>query len=168
MGYAFHECIRTQRANREYFPIKKATDTEREDMVMNQKDYARHQGAMMRNESSCCSQFCAGGRNVLQLLRQHRRMPPLTHLSKRRLSKREGLNLIFHIPLRHRRLNIVLILLDDVGFDASKSTFGGPCDTPTLDRLAANGHHYRSSTAISSPARALLLPAQPPRYAATS
>ncbi len=30
--------------------------------------------------------------------------------------------------------NVVIILLDDVGFGAS-STFGGPCETPTLDRL---------------------------------
>ena len=54
--------------------------------------------------------------------------------------------------------NIVLILLDDVGYGAS-STFGGPCDTPTLDRLAANGLRYTQfhTTAISSPTRASLL-----------
>jgi len=37
--------------------------------------------------------------------------------------------------------NIVLVLLDDVGFGAS-STFGGPIDTPTLERLAKNGLRY--------------------------
>ena len=37
--------------------------------------------------------------------------------------------------------NVVIILLDDVGFGAS-STFGGPCDTPTLDKLAKNGLRY--------------------------
>jgi len=31
-------------------------------------------------------------------------------------------------------LNIVIVLLDDVGFGAS-STFGGPIETPTLERL---------------------------------
>ena len=54
--------------------------------------------------------------------------------------------------------NIVLILLDDVGYGAS-STFGGPCDTPTLDKLAKNGLRYTQfhTTALSSPTRASLL-----------
>lgn len=54
--------------------------------------------------------------------------------------------------------NIVVILLDDVGFGAS-STFGGPCDTPTLERLAGNGLRYTQfhTTAMSSPTRAALL-----------
>ena len=34
--------------------------------------------------------------------------------------------------------NVLIILLDDVGFGAA-STFGGPCRTPTADRLAAGG-----------------------------
>jgi hypothetical protein len=34
--------------------------------------------------------------------------------------------------------NVLIILLDDVGFGAS-SAFGGPCQTPTAERLAANG-----------------------------
>ncbi len=54
--------------------------------------------------------------------------------------------------------NIVVILLDDVGYGAS-STFGGPCDTPTLDKLAKNGLRYTQfhTTAISSATRAALL-----------
>ncbi len=54
--------------------------------------------------------------------------------------------------------NIVLVLLDDVGFGAS-STFGGPVDTPTLDRLAKSGLRYTQfhTTALSSPTRAALL-----------
>jgi arylsulfatase A-like enzyme len=54
--------------------------------------------------------------------------------------------------------NIVLILLDDVGFGAS-STFGGPVNTPTLERLAKNGLRYTRfhTTALSSPTRAALL-----------
>jgi arylsulfatase len=54
--------------------------------------------------------------------------------------------------------NIVLILLDDVGFGAS-STFGGPIDTPTLERLAKNGLRYTQfhTTALCSPTRAALL-----------
>ena len=34
--------------------------------------------------------------------------------------------------------NVLVILLDDVGFGAS-SAFGGPCQTPTAERLAADG-----------------------------
>ena len=54
--------------------------------------------------------------------------------------------------------NIVVVLLDDVGFGAS-STFGGPIDTPTLERLAQRGLRYNQfhTTALSSPTRAALL-----------
>ncbi len=54
--------------------------------------------------------------------------------------------------------NIILILLDDVGFGAS-STFGGPAATPNIDALAAHGVRYNdfNTTAISSPTRAALL-----------
>jgi len=54
--------------------------------------------------------------------------------------------------------NVVLILLDDVGYGAS-STFGGPINTPTLERLAQNGLRYTRfyTTSISSPTRAALL-----------
>jgi arylsulfatase len=34
--------------------------------------------------------------------------------------------------------NILLILIDDAGFGSS-SAFGGPCRTPTAERLAADG-----------------------------
>ena len=54
--------------------------------------------------------------------------------------------------------NVVLILLDDVGFGAS-STFGGPIDTPTLQRLSDTGLRYDRfhTTAVCSPTRAALL-----------
>jgi arylsulfatase A-like enzyme len=54
--------------------------------------------------------------------------------------------------------NILLILLDDVGFGAS-SVFGGPCRTPTAERLAADGLRYNRShtTALCSPSRAAFL-----------
>jgi len=54
--------------------------------------------------------------------------------------------------------NVVLVLLDDVGFGAS-TTFGGPISTPTLDRLAKNGLRYTQfhTAALSSPTRAALL-----------
>lgn len=54
--------------------------------------------------------------------------------------------------------NVVLILLDDVGF-ADASTFGGVAQTPELDRLAAHGLRYINfnTAAMCSPTRAALL-----------
>jgi arylsulfatase A-like enzyme len=54
--------------------------------------------------------------------------------------------------------NIVLILLDDVGF-GQFSTFGGAVPSPTMDRLAAEGLRYNRfhTTALCSPTRAALL-----------
>lgn len=54
--------------------------------------------------------------------------------------------------------NIVLILLDDIGF-ADTSTFGGEAQTPDLDRLAAKGLRYNNfnTAAKCSPTRAALL-----------
>jgi arylsulfatase len=54
--------------------------------------------------------------------------------------------------------NIVVVLLDDVGFGAS-STFGGPIETPTLEQLANSGLRYTQfhTTALCSPTRAALL-----------
>jgi len=54
--------------------------------------------------------------------------------------------------------NVVVVLLDDVGFGAA-STFGGPVPTPTLDRVAGEGLRYNQfhTTALCSPTRAALL-----------
>ena len=53
--------------------------------------------------------------------------------------------------------NVLIVLLDDVGFGAS-SAFGGPCLTRTAERLAANGLRYtRFHTTALSPTRAALL-----------
>jgi arylsulfatase len=54
--------------------------------------------------------------------------------------------------------NILLVLLDDVGF-AAPSTFGGAIATPTLDALARDGLRYNQfhTTALCSPTRAALI-----------
>jgi arylsulfatase len=54
--------------------------------------------------------------------------------------------------------NVLVVLLDDVGFAAS-SAFGGPVDTPTAERLAAGGLKYNRfhTTALCSPTRAAML-----------
>ncbi|NUV63682.1 arylsulfatase [Streptomyces sp. CAI-85] len=54
--------------------------------------------------------------------------------------------------------NIVYIVLDDVGFGAL-SCYGGPIETPNIDRIAANGLRYSQwhTTALCSPTRSALL-----------
>ena len=63
-------------------------------------------------------------------------------------------------PLRPPRgaPNVLVVLIDDAGFAAS-SAFGGPCSTPTAERLAANGLKYNRfhTTALCSPTRQALL-----------
>ena len=53
------------------------------------------------------------------------------------------------------------VLVDDAGF-GNPSTFGGPCQTPTLSRLAAAGLRYNRFhvTALCSPSRAASLSSQ--------
>jgi arylsulfatase A-like enzyme len=54
--------------------------------------------------------------------------------------------------------NVLVILIDDAGFGAS-SAFGGPCQTPNAERLAAGGLKYTRfhTTALCSPTRQALL-----------
>jgi arylsulfatase A-like enzyme len=54
--------------------------------------------------------------------------------------------------------NVLIMLLDDVGFGAS-SAFGGPCHTPNAERLAKAGLKFTRfhTTALCSPTRQALL-----------
>ncbi|HKH52438.1 MAG TPA: sulfatase-like hydrolase/transferase, partial [Mycobacterium sp.] len=54
--------------------------------------------------------------------------------------------------------NVLVILIDDVGFGAS-SAFGGPCQTPNFEKLASGGLKYNRlhTTALCSPTRQALL-----------
>src|SRR4051812_45594255 len=54
--------------------------------------------------------------------------------------------------------NVLIVLLDDVGFGAA-SAFGGPCATPNAEKLAANGLKYNRfhTTALCAPTRQALL-----------
>ena len=54
--------------------------------------------------------------------------------------------------------NVVIVLIDDMGFGQS-SSFGGPVNMPTADKLAASGIRYSRfhTTALCSPTRAALL-----------
>ena len=54
--------------------------------------------------------------------------------------------------------NVLIVLLDDVGFGHA-GAFGGAVSTPTMDRLSAEGLRYTTfhTTALCSPTRAALL-----------
>src|SRR3954452_15284870 len=54
--------------------------------------------------------------------------------------------------------NVLIVLLDDAGFGCA-SAFGGPCNTPTAERLAGNGLKFNRfhTTALCSPTRQALL-----------
>ena len=54
--------------------------------------------------------------------------------------------------------NVVIVLLDDIGFGQS-SAFGGPCRMPNLDKLASEGLRYNNfhTTSLCSPTRTALL-----------
>jgi arylsulfatase len=64
------------------------------------------------------------------------------------------------VPLRppEGAPNVLIVLLDDAGFGSS-SAFGGPCETPTFERLAGDGLRYNRfhTTALCSPTRQALL-----------
>jgi arylsulfatase A-like enzyme len=50
--------------------------------------------------------------------------------------------------------NVVIVLIDDLGFGAT-ATFGGPINTPAMDKLANSGLRYNNfhTTALCSPTR---------------
>ena len=60
----------------------------------------------------------------------------------------------FEVKAPARAPNVVIVLIDDVGF-GGPSTFGGPIRTPTMDRLAQGGLRFNNfhTTALCSPTR---------------
>ncbi|MGO9470342.1 MAG: arylsulfatase [Isosphaeraceae bacterium] len=83
--------------------------------------------------------------------------PPFAGVAERTLA---GSKPVFPRPAEARQgaPNVLLVLVDDAGF-GNPSTFGGPCQTPTLSKLAAAGLRYNRFhvTALCSPSRAALL-----------
>ena len=61
-------------------------------------------------------------------------------------------------PARKGAPNVMIVLLDDVGF-AQFGCFGASIETPTFDRLAAGGLRYRNfhTTALCTPTRSCLM-----------
>ncbi len=80
--------------------------------------------------------------------------PPITQLDARNATPPPR----FEVKAPSGAPNVLIILLDDMGF-GQPSTFGGPINMPTLDRLAKGGLRYNEFhvTALCSPTRAALL-----------
>jgi len=60
--------------------------------------------------------------------------------------------------------NVLILLLDDVGFAQLGQSFGGLIETPNIDKLAKNGLRFNNfhTTALSSPSRATLMAGRNP------
>lgn len=80
--------------------------------------------------------------------------PSITELDARKVTAPER----FEVKAPEKAPNVVVVLVDDIGFGHS-SAFGGPINMPTLERLAANGLKYNRfhTTALCSPTRMALL-----------
>ena len=80
--------------------------------------------------------------------------PVVTELSARDVSPPAR----FDVKAPQGAPNVVVVLLDDIGFGQS-SAFGGPIKMPTLDKLAAGGLRFNNfhTTALCSPTRTALL-----------
>ena len=63
----------------------------------------------------------------------------------------------FEVKAPEKAPNVVIVLIDDIGF-GGPSAFGGPIQTPVLDRLAKQGLRYTNfhTTALCSPTRVAL------------
>jgi len=80
--------------------------------------------------------------------------PPITELDARNVKPPP----VFEVKAPKDAPNVVIILLDDLGFGGT-SSFGGVIDTPHFDKLAEEGLMYNQfhTTALSSPTRLALM-----------
>jgi arylsulfatase len=79
---------------------------------------------------------------------------PITEMDARNATKPEP----FHVAAPDGAPNVVIVLIDDIGFGATKP-FGGAIETPTFSKLAENGLRFNRfhTTALCSHTRASLL-----------
>lgn len=80
--------------------------------------------------------------------------PAITELDARKATAPKR----FEVKAPEKAPNVVVVLIDDIGFGHS-SAFGGPIHMPTLEKLAANGLKYNRfhTTALCSPTRTAIL-----------
>lgn len=91
-------------------------------------------------------------RQVLPIAEPER--PTYSELDVRNVKEKPS---FFQVKAPAAAPNIVIVLIDDIGF-GGPSTFGGPIQTPTLDKLADGGLRFNNfhTTALCSPTRMAL------------
>ena len=101
----------------------------------------------------CTTAFAQKQLDRTNLPIQEPKPPTYTELDARNLKAPP----LFEVKAPEGAPNVVIVLIDDLGFGAP-STFGGPLQTPILDRLAEGGLRYNNfhSTALCSPTRMAL------------
>ena len=119
----------------------------------------RHGGLPPRRRNAVAEAFGEGRPKAKAAPRPPRR-PPL------RPGSRDWLAILLLLPClawASERPNVLLIVADDLGW-ADVGFHGGPIDTPSLDRLAAEGVELRRfyATPICSPSRAALMTGRDP------
>ena len=104
------------------------------------------------NDQAATSSNDSFDRTVLPI--QPPKQKQITEMDARNVEKPER----FEIKAPENAPNVVVVLIDDIGFGAT-STFGGAIEMPTFDRLADNGLRFNRfhTTALCSPTRASLL-----------
>lgn len=112
------------------------------------------QSQQTETASSDTSSTSGGGINREILPIQPPQTDPITEMDARNVETPER----FEVKAPEGAPNIVIVLIDDIGFGAT-STFGGPISTPTFDKLADDGLRFNRfhTTALCSPTRASLL-----------
>ena len=109
-------------------------------------------GLMMGCEGSAIAQGDALDRTSLPI--QPPVSAPVTELDARNVTPPPP----FNITPPEGAPNVVIVLIDDIGFGATEP-FGGAIETPTFSQLAENGLRFNQfhTTALCSPTRASLL-----------
>ncbi len=109
-------------------------------------------GSVVASTAAAAGQTAPLDRTVLPVAEPQR--PPMTVLDVRAAKAPPR----FEVKAPAGAPNVVIVLIDDMGF-GQPSTFGGGIAMPTLDRLAAGGLRYNNLhvTALCSPTRAALL-----------
>jgi len=105
-------------------------------------------------EAATATARTSGGLDRTVLPIQPPKRQPITVMDARDATKPP----MFEIKPPEGAPNVVIVLIDDIGFGAT-TPFGGAIETPTFERLANEGLRFNSfhTTALCSPTRASLL-----------
>ncbi len=111
-------------------------------------------GCQQPQEKAETTVAASGGLDRTVLPIKEPNYPPETELDARNAKAPAR----FEVKAPEKAPNVVIVLIDDIGFGHS-SAFGGPIHMPTLEKMAANGLKYNRfhTTALCSPTRVALL-----------